>query len=174
MIITGTTVVIQKCFCIPDRYICRKAVTSIVHPRTYIALNTVYPRIFPTSAPISVIDNRKCTYNAEINSRLVYPDARSVPITPASFLNRITDRNTKYKCKNRHYNIKQHNDHRTVASHIIPCKMDRLILILWYKTFYRHDILPCLPSDLRPSSFLFSLLQVFYHRSRHNYTVRFT
>ena len=70
------------------------------------------------------------------------------------FRNRITGRNAKYKGHDHNDNVEKHDHHCLVTSHIISCKRNCLILILWYKVFQSDNFSHCLHQIFRNIFFL--------------------
>lgn len=122
-----------KSICIPYCHISRQAIASIIHRGTHIFHYGVSQNISDQCSEQGN-DHRKCH---------IMPDKFTLCIAGCMqcsdhtcFLsNRIADCNSKDKSHNYYDNIKKHDHHSFVASHIFPGKVDCLILIAWDKGF---------------------------------------
>ena len=116
-----------KSVCISYCHISRQAIASIIHRGTHI-LHYGVSRNISDQCSEQGNDHRKCH---------IMPDKFTLCIAGCAqcsdhtcFLsNRIADCNSKDKSHNYYDNIKKHDHHSFVTSHIFPGKVDCLILI---------------------------------------------
>ena len=144
-------------FCIPDRHVSRKTVTSIIHPCANILKYCISKNISDQCAN-KCNQHRKCHIMHDKLSSGISGSPKRTDHT-CFFSDRVADRNAKHKRHDHNYNIKQHDYHRLIAAHIISGKINRLILILRHKCFQRNNLSDVLHQILRNFLFLFLSLR---------------
>ena len=149
----------NKCFCIPDCLIGRKTVTSIIHIGAYIFEYGITQNI-SDQCPYKRYDNRQCHVMTNQFSPRITGCTECSDHT-GFFCNRIAGRDSKYKCHDHNNDIKKHCNHCFVTSHVITGKDDRLVLILWHKTFQCNNFAHCFHQVFRNFFFLKLCLRFF-------------
>ena len=142
----------NKRFCIPYRLICWQAVTSIIHVGAYIFKNCITQNI-SDQCPYKRYDNRQCHVMTNQFSPRITGCTECSDHT-GFFCNRIAGRDSKYKCHDHNNDIKKHCNHCFVTSHVITCKNDRLVLVLWDKILQCNNFAHCFHQVFRNFSFL--------------------